>query len=352
MREQQIYVKELEPVAEDLRNLRAKEDGQLHSYQYIDRARGTVRIPIERAMELLEEEYAEGRLSYPTKPAPVKVEPPQGGRKCESTASSTAFRLWLLATALTLHAEQPARRTRGRGHSGTARRADRPEPHLHGEDGYQVPLKQYFHKGQPVLLNLVYYPCPMLCNLMLNGQTSTLREIPWTPGKEFEIVTISIDPTETFELAAQKKAAYLASYERPAPGWHFLADHDGNAKKLADQVGFHYRYDDQTGQYAHAAVIMFLTPEGKVSRYLYGIQFKARDLRLALTEASQAKFGLSVDRLLLYCFHYDPQARGYVLFATNVMRGGGVLTVLILGFVLWRMWRFEKRLAAAGVAAR
>jgi protein SCO1/2 len=219
------------------------------------------------------------------------------------------------------------------------------------ENGYQVPLRQYFAQGRPVLLNLVYYQCPMLCNLILNGQTATLRQIPWTPGKEYEIVTVSIDPNETFQLAARKKQTYLASYERPAPGWHFLTDHQGNSKRLADQVGFRYRWDEKTEQYAHAATIVFLTPEGKISRYLYGIHFKPRDVRLALTEASQNKFALTVDRLLLYCFHYDPQTRSYVLFAKNVMRGGGVLVVLALGFVLWRMWRFEKRLAAAGAAA-
>jgi protein SCO1/2 len=220
------------------------------------------------------------------------------------------------------------------------------------ENGHQVPLRQFFGRGKPVLLNLVYFRCPMLCNLILNGQTSTLREIPWTPGREFEIVTISIDPSETFQLAAAKKQSYLASYDRPAPGWHFLADHQANVKRLADQVGFRYRWDPKTEQFAHAATIMFLTPEGKVSRYLYGVHFRARDVRLAITEASQSRFGLSVERLLLYCFHYDPQARSYVLFAGNVMRAGGVLIVLILGFVLWRLWRFERRLAAAGAAAK
>jgi protein SCO1/2 len=210
------------------------------------------------------------------------------------------------------------------------------------EDGYRVELGSFFHQGRPVLLNLVYYTCPMLCNLLLNGQTQTLREIPWTPGNEFEIVTISIDPTETPKLAGQKKRTYLASYGRTAPGWHFLVDRDGNAKKLAEQVGFHYRYDERQQQYAHAAAIMILTPEGKLSRYLYGVQFKPRDLRLALTEASAGKTGGAVDRLLLFCFHYDPQARSYVLFATNIMRAGGVAVVLVLGGVLMSLWRKEK----------
>ena len=211
-----------------------------------------------------------------------------------------------------------------------------------GEDGYPVTLRSFFGKGRPVILNLVYYSCPMLCNLVLNGQTSALREIPWTPGEEFEVVTISIDPTENFGLARSKKAVYLASYDRPAPGWHFLADHQGNIKKLAKQIGFNYRFDERQQQYAHSAAIMVLTPEGKVSRYLYGIRYRARDLRLALTEASEGKFGMSVERLLLFCFHYDPQAKSYVPFAANFMRAGGALIVLLMGFVLFRLWRRER----------
>lgn len=211
-----------------------------------------------------------------------------------------------------------------------------------GEDGYPVALRQFFHKDRPVLLNLVYYSCPMLCNLVLNAQTETLRQIPWTPGDQYEIVTISIDPNETFDLARKKKAVYLGSFDHPAPGWHFLADHQGHAKQLAEQVGFHYRYDERQQQFAHAAAIMFLTPDGKVSRYLYGIRFPARDVRLALTEAGEGKGRFSIDRLLLFCYHYDPQARGYVLFATNVMRMGGAATVLVLGLILWRLWRKER----------
>lgn len=209
------------------------------------------------------------------------------------------------------------------------------------ENGYPVRLGDYFHKGRPVILNLVYYTCPMLCNLVLNGQTTALRSIPWTPGNEFEVVTISINPTEHFGMAREKKAVYLNSYDRPAPGWHFLVDKDQNVKKLADEVGFRYKYDPRQGQYAHAAAIMLLTPEGRVSRYLYGIRFSPRDLRLALTEAGEGKFGFT-EQLLLLCFHYDPQARSYVLFAANVMRGGGALVVLILAFVLWRLWRHER----------
>lgn len=211
-----------------------------------------------------------------------------------------------------------------------------------GEDGYPHALKEYFGKGKPVVLNLVYYSCPMLCNLVMNGQTQALRKLKWTIGNEFEVVTISIDPTENFGLARSKKASYLTSYERETTGWHFLVDHQENVAKLAKQVGFGYRRDPNTGQYAHAAAIFVLSPEGMISRYLYGVNFKPFDIQMALTEAASEKFGVS-DRILLYCFHYDPASRGYVLFARNFMRGGGALALLIFGFVLFRLWRRERR---------
>jgi len=210
------------------------------------------------------------------------------------------------------------------------------------EKGYQVPLRSFFKKDKPVILNLVYYACPMLCNLVLNGQTQVLREIPWTPGEEYEIVTISIDPTEMFDLAVRKKQMYLESYGKPAPGWHFLTDYQGNVKRLASQVGFNYRWDDSSKQFAHAAAITFLTPEGKVSRYLYGIRFKQRDVRLALTEASESKLGITIDKILLFCFHYDPAARSYVIFARNLMKVGGALTVFILAAILFGLFRGER----------
>jgi len=215
------------------------------------------------------------------------------------------------------------------------------------ENGYPVPLKDFFHKGRPVILDLVYYRCPQLCNLILNGQTAAMREIPWTPGDQYEVVTISIDPEETFDLARQKKLVQLGSYERPAPGWHFLVDNDGNAKKLAEQIGFHYRYDPKQEQFAHPAAIFVLTPEGRVARYLYGVRFKPMDMRFALTEASQGRFTLTVERILLFCYQYDPGKHAYVLFAANFMRLGGALTVLIIGWFLFRMIRMEKKRSAA-----
>jgi protein SCO1/2 len=221
------------------------------------------------------------------------------------------------------------------------------------ENGYPVKLSDYFNQGRPVILDLVYYKCPMLCTLVLNAQTQTMRDIAWTPGKDYEVVTISIDPREAFDVAREKKAIYLSTYDRPAPGWHFLTDKDNNAKKLAEMMGFHYRYDPKQEQYAHAAAIMILTPTGKISRYLYGIRYPSRDVRFALAEAGEGRLTMAVEKLLLFCYHYDPQANRYVLFALNVMRGGGILTVLIISFTLWRLFRADRirtQILAAGLA--
>jgi protein SCO1/2 len=214
------------------------------------------------------------------------------------------------------------------------------------ENGYPVALSEYFHKDRPVILNLVYYNCPMLCTLVLNGQTEAMRAIPWTPGKEYEVVTISIDPREFFDVARKKKAIYMGSYDRPAPGWHFLVDHDGNAKKLAEMAGFHYRYDPRIEQYAHAAAIMVLTPEGRMARYLYGVRFSPRDLRFALAEASEGRSTMAIEKILLFCYHYDPKAGAYVLFATNLMRAGGLLTVGLIVIFLTRMFRADRKRTA------
>ncbi len=213
------------------------------------------------------------------------------------------------------------------------------------EKGYQEPLKDFFQPGRPVLLNFVYYNCPMLCNLLLNGQVDVLRKISWTPGDQYEIVTVTINPSETFDLARKKKQTYLAGLEKPeaAAHWHFLTDYAGNSKRLADQLGFHYKWDPRQQNYAHTAAIMFLSPSGMVSRYLYGIRFKPLDVRLALTEASQNKWKLSVDQVLLFCYHYDPKAGSYTAFAANVMTGSGVLVLLLMGWGGWRLLRAERK---------
>jgi protein SCO1/2 len=213
------------------------------------------------------------------------------------------------------------------------------------ENGYPVPLRKLFDKGKPVLLNFVYYKCPMLCNLVLNAQTAALKQLAWTAGKEFDVVTISIAPDEGYDLAKAKKKFYLETYGRDEAygGWSFLADYQGNSKRLADQVGFQYRWDAKTQQWAHAAAIMLLTPDGRVSRYLYGVRFKERDLRLGLTEASEGKLGSMGDKLLLFCFHYDPTAKGYVPFARNIMKIAGALMVLVMAVAISLLFRRERR---------
>jgi len=211
------------------------------------------------------------------------------------------------------------------------------------EDGKVVQLRDFFNKGRPVLLDLVYYNCPQLCTLILNRQVEIMKQMPWTPGNQYEVVTISIDPRETPEIARKKKASYLASYGKPADGWHFLTDRDGNAKRLAELIGYHYRWDPRIQQYAHLAGIMILTPEGKMARYLYGINYRALDLRFGLAEAAENRSTITIEKVLLFCYHYDPVQNKYVLFATNFMQAGGVLTVLVLGFFLFRMFRAERR---------
>jgi protein SCO1/2 len=158
-------------------------------------------------------------------------------------------------------------------------------------------------------------------------------------------VTVTINPSETFDLANKKKQAYLAGLEKPeaAAHWHFLTDYADNAKKLADQLGFHYKWDARQQNYAHEAAIMFLSPTGKISRYLYGIEFKPLDVRLAFTEASEEKYKFSVDRILLFCYHYDPKAGSYTAFASNLMTAGGCVAVLALLFGLWKLFGAEKK---------
>jgi protein SCO1/2 len=209
------------------------------------------------------------------------------------------------------------------------------------EDGQPVRLAKYFPGDRPVILTLGYFRCPMLCPLVLNSLVDGLKDLPWTPGHQFEIVTVSIDPLETPTLAKLKKESYLTDYGRPgaAAGWHFLTGREENIKKLADTVGFGYRYIKERGQYAHAAGIFVATPDGRMARYLYGVIYQPKTIRLALTEAGQGKIGTTTDQLLLYCFHYDAQEGRYVLAASNLMRFGGAATALVVGVWLVASWR-------------
>ena len=213
------------------------------------------------------------------------------------------------------------------------------------EYGAVVTLGDYFDGTKPVILTLNYYKCPMLCGLQLNGLLDGLMDLDWTPGQEFELVTVSINPLETPALATEKKQNYIKRYERPsaARGWHFLTGREPEIRQLASTLGFGYFYDRETGEYAHAAAIFIATPDGRVARYLYGIEYPEKRLRLALLEASNGEIGTTIDQLILYCFHYDPSSRRYAPVAMNIMRLGGGATALVLGLSLGGYWLREAR---------
>jgi protein SCO1/2 len=200
------------------------------------------------------------------------------------------------------------------------------------ESGQQVKLGQYFGT-KPVVLAFVYYDCPMLCTQVLNGMVTSFRVLPFQLGNEFDVVTVSFDPRETSTLAAAKKKVYVNYLPEKMRanannGWHFLTGDQANITQLTDAAGFHYRWDDETKQFAHASAIMVTTPQGKLSRYFYGIEYAPRDLRLGLIESSANKIGSPVDQLLLYCYHYDPATGKYGAAVMRVMRVAGVLTII------------------------
>lgn len=218
------------------------------------------------------------------------------------------------------------------------------------DGGKEARLGDYFGQGMPVVLILGYYECPMLCNLVFNGVTDAIRDLDIRPGRDYRIITVSINPAETHELAAAKKRNYIDALGDPgaAGGWSFLVGSEEQSKRLADAVGFKYYWDAKREQYAHPAVVMMISEEGTVTRYLYGIQFDPRDFRLALLEASEGKIGNTIDKLILYCYHYDPDADGYVIAAGNVMRLGGAVTMVILAAFIGWLWYRERRRRAAG----
>jgi len=210
------------------------------------------------------------------------------------------------------------------------------------EHGHPVALRQFFGQ-RPVILTLVYYQCPMLCTEVLNGLLSSAKSLPLEIGKDFSIVTLSIDPSERPVLAEVKHELYSGLYGRPgAPqGWHFLTGDEANIKALAQAVGFRYAYDSATGQFAHPSGIMVLTPAGKLARYFYGVAYPSRDLRLGLVEASQEKIGSPIDQILLNCYHYDPATGKYGLLISRVVQAAAALTMLSLGLVIAILFRRE-----------
>lgn len=214
------------------------------------------------------------------------------------------------------------------------------------ENGKSVKLGDYFGKGRPVILALVYFECPMLCNEVLNGLTGSLKSLSLNAGQDFDVVAISFDARENDkpELAKNKKEGYLKRYGRPetAHGWHFLTGTQSEIDKVTQAVGFNYVYDEATEQFAHAGGIMIMTPDGKLSRYLYGIDYAPKDIKFALMESAENKIGSLTEQLMLYCYHYDPSTGKYGLAIMNVIRLGGIITLIGLGAMFFIFWQRGK----------
>ena len=208
------------------------------------------------------------------------------------------------------------------------------------ETGQTITLGSYFGK-KPVILSLVYYTCPMLCTMAENGLLNALRDVKFNIGEQFDVVTVSIDPTETPEMAMGKKAVYVGLYGRASAkqGWHFLVGDEPSIRTLTRAVGFHYNYIPETRQFAHATGIVVLTPQGKVSRYFYGILYPSRDIRLSLVEASNEKIGNPVDAVLLYCCQYDPTTGKYSMIVSRILRIAGAITLLSMGTLIFALSR-------------
>jgi protein SCO1/2 len=216
---------------------------------------------------------------------------------------------------------------------------------LRDEAGRAVLLADYFGR-RPVILALVYYNCPMLCTQVLNGLVGALNVMSLDAGRDFEVVAVSFDARETPAMAAAKKDAYLSRYKRPnaAAGWHFLTGDAASIERLTKAAGFRFRYDKDRDQFAHASAVMVATPDGRLARYFYGIEYAPRDLRLGLVEASAGRVGTPVDQVLLYCFHYDPASGKYGAVIVNIVRLAGAATLVLIGLSLWMMSRRRARL--------
>lgn len=215
------------------------------------------------------------------------------------------------------------------------------------ENEQPVKLGSYFNKGRPIILALVYYECPMLCNEILNGLTGSLKGMSFDAGKEFDVVAISFDARENKkpDLARNKKASYMERYGRPGTekGWHFLTGEQASIDAVTKAVGFNYRWDEKTNQFAHAGGITVITPDAKLSKYFYGIDYAPKDLKFALMESAENKVGSVADKLLLYCFHYDPASGTYGFAVLRALRVAGVLTLLAMGAMGFIFWRRSKR---------
>lgn len=210
--------------------------------------------------------------------------------------------------------------------------------------GDSVVLGDLLEEGKPVLLNPLYYECPMLCGLVLDGTINVIEELQWKPGKDFIVISISIDPEEDAELAARSKQNYLSQMDSVTKsGWYFLTGDKSQIDKVVEAVGFRYKEIEGTGEFAHSAAIMLLSPDGKITRYLYGISYDEFNVRSALYEAADGKIGNTIDKVVMYCYQYDPDSGSYVPVAINIMKLGGLATLIILGIFLGSLWLREKR---------
>jgi protein SCO1/2 len=215
-------------------------------------------------------------------------------------------------------------------------------------DGATVRLGDLFDGKRPTVFVFAYHTCPMLCSLVLDATVKALNDVAWTVGEQFDVVSLSIDPKDTPETATKKRAQVVGNYPRAkgrTRGWHFLVGDETNIRKVTEAVGFKYNYDARQKQYAHPAAIYLLSPEGHIARYLYGIQYEPSDVRLGLLEASEGRSVSTTERILLFCYHYDPQGKHYAIVAMNVMRLGGAVTVVLLGGFLAIFWARERRRA-------
>ena len=221
---------------------------------------------------------------------------------------------------------------------------------LRDEAGRAVPLSTFFEGHKPVILALVYYRCPMLCTEILTGLESSLKAVSLDPGQDFEVVAVSFDPKDTPEIAAAKKQNYVRRYGRAntANGWHFLTGDQAGIKTLTDGVGFHYKYDPKTDQFAHASGIMILTPDGRISRYFYGVEYAPRDVRLGLVEASNNQIGTPTDQILLFCYHYDPATGKYGALTMNMVRVSAAGFLLVGGVFMLIAFRRDRRASHKG----
>lgn len=212
-------------------------------------------------------------------------------------------------------------------------------------EGDSVTLGDLMDEEKPVLLNPVYYNCPMLCTMVIEEVFEGVKDLAWTPGEEYTIITFSINPDEDPALAAETKKQYLASFNREGAedGWYFLTGKQDQIKELTDAIGFKYRKVEETGEYAHSASVMFLDPAGTIVRYIYGIDFDGFNFKNALSEAADGKIGNTFEKVMLYCYQYDPDSNSYVPVAWRIMQIGGLVTVLFLGIFLGFLWLKERK---------